>query len=88
MDGQQQRKAPNAAERTIAYLAHLRSNDAGRAAMLAAEVNQIGIFSSFSDAVRWAIADMDSGDSISEQTRAVLREAVGPGPLAAAVDQL
>ena len=88
MDGQQQCKALNAAERAIAYLAPLRSDDAGRGAMLAAELNQIGIFASFPDAVRWAIADMDSGDSISEQTRAVLREAVGPGPMAAAVDQL
>lgn len=88
MDGQQQRKAFSAAERSIAQLARAKPDDAERAASLANELDQIGVFSSLPVAVAEAANDIRVRGSVSASAKAGLIDAVGPGPLAAAVSQL
>lgn len=88
MDGQQQRKALSAAERSIHQLAGGKPEGAERAAALAAELDQIGVFSALTSAVSQAATDLRGAGVISEAAKAALVDAVGPGPLAAAVSQL
>ncbi len=86
MDGQQQRKALTAAERAIQLLARHDAAGARRAASLAASLDQVGAFSRFEQAVHAAADDLDLSGVVSPAAWQAVREAVGPGPLQAALD--
>ncbi len=88
MDGQQQRKALTAAERAIDRLVDADGQGARRAAATAASLDQIGAFARLEHAVGAAAQDLERGGTVSAASRNLLLEAVGPGPLQAAVERL
>ncbi len=88
MDGHKQRQALTAAERSIQHLVAGKPAEAERAAGRAAELDQIGIFSSLVAAVNGAANDLRAAGSVDEKRVAGLREAVGIGPLSELVEQL
>ncbi len=88
MDGQRQRQALSAAESALRALA---AGDAGRArsaAEKAAALDQLGVYGGFAGWVRRAAGEIEQAGGVLPATRDGLREALGPGPLAAAVDAL
>ena len=85
LDGQRQRKALTAAEQAIQALAAGQGERAAGAAGRAAELDQVGAFAALPDAVAAAAADLAGAGAVSEASWDGLADAVGPGPLAAAV---
>ena len=87
MDGQQQRKALSAAESALRALA---AGDAGRAraaAEKAAALDQLGVYGAFAGWVRRAAGEIEaSGSGCCRRPGRRLRDSLGPGPLAAAVE--
>lgn len=88
MDGHKQRQALTAAERSIGYLIAGKADDAQRAAARAGALDQVGAFAGLVGAVGLAAADLRSLGSIRPAHVDGLLGAVGPGPLAALVEQL
>ncbi len=88
MDGHQQRKALTAAERALDSLASGEPQSARRAAARAVELDQIGAFSALEEAVAAAAAALEAGNTVDDAAWEAVAEAVGPGPLAAKVEQL
>ena len=88
MDGQQQRKALSAAERALEALEKGDGDAARRAAAEAAVLDQVEAFAHLVDAVELAATDLAGGGRLGDPAHAALLEAVGPGPLAARVEQL
>lgn len=87
-DGQQQRKALSALERVVDALGKGDSVSAVRAANRAADLDQLGVYEALPEAVV-AIADhTDAGTPVPDEAWEELLAAVGPGPVAAAVEQL
>ena len=88
MDGQQQRKALSAAESALRALA---SGDAGRArvaAEKAAALDQLGVYGAFAGWVRRAAGEIEDFGRVLPESRRGLEDVLGPGPLAAAVEEL
>lgn len=88
MDGHQQRKALTAAERALDALASGEPESARRAAARAADLDQIGAFATLEAAVGSAAAALEAGSAVDDAAWGAVAEAVGPGPLAAKVEQL
>lgn len=88
MDGHKQRQALTAAERAIEHLVAGKPDDAERAAQRAAELDQIGIFSSLGVAIAGAAGDLRAAAPITDDHIASLHAAVGVGPLSELVEQL
>jgi hypothetical protein len=86
VDGQQQRKALSAAERAIEHLGRGDAAAARRAADTAASLDQIGAFGGLRAAVETAAGLLDAGGALDDAAWDGVADAVGPGPLAAAVD--
>jgi len=88
MDGQQQRKALSAAESALRALAAGETGRARAAAEKAASLDQVGAYGGFAALVRCAAAEIERSGAVTEGTRDALRDALGPGPLAVAVEEL
>ncbi len=86
-DGQLQRQALTAAERSLEALGRGEPGAARTAVAQAVERDQVGAYVGLADAVDVAASELESGNKISESTWNMLADAVGPGPLAALVDQ-
>lgn len=86
-DGQQQRKALTAVERSVQALAAGRPDDARRAAATAASLDQVGAFHGLVDAVEVAAIDLDRSGVVGDAAWDLVADAVGPGPVAAAVEE-
>ncbi len=86
MDGQQQRQALSAAERSLNLAAQPdKLSDAVGAARKAEQLDQIGAFSGLAE----LLARLEgAGGAEREAVVAELRDVVGPGPLIALVDRL
>ncbi len=88
MDGQQQRKALSAAESALRALAAGGAERARLAAEKAAALDQLGVYGAFAGWVRRAAGEVEDLGCVLPGTRDGLRAALGPGPLAAAVEEL
>lgn len=88
MDGQKQRQALTAAERSIEHLVAGKPEEAERAAQRTNELDQIGIFSNLIPAVGAAAADIRDGGRVRADHVEGLLAAVGAGPLAELVQRL
>lgn len=86
MDGRAQRRALTAAERAIAYLGGAEPDKARRAAALAADLDQIGLYAGLPEAVDRAAADLEAAGSVSAGARQALIDLLAPGPLTQAVE--
>jgi hypothetical protein len=87
LDGKRQRNALTAAENAIKAIGAGNGDRARKAAAKAAELDQIGAYAGFTAAIEQAAADLASG-VVSDETWATIAEEVGPGPLAALIDQV
>ncbi|MDQ3782200.1 MAG: hypothetical protein M3349_04590 [Actinomycetota bacterium] len=88
VDGQQQRNALTAAEQALRALAEGDAERATQAALRAHELDQIGLYVALPDAVAVAISDLTRQGEIGVDTVAMLRAAVGPGPLEGLIELL
>jgi len=88
MDGQKQRNALTAAERSLRALGGGDPDSARRAVARAMELDQIGIYSALGPAVEAGALDLDRGGVVSEASWEAIADALGPGPLAATVDSM
>lgn len=88
MDGQRQREALAAAERSLFLLEKGRPAEAGKAAERARELDQVGTFELLPEAVEEIASHRSAGSPVPVQAWDRLAEAVGPGPLAAHVADL
>lgn len=82
MDGQQQRRALTAAERSIRLAFSGDEEGARRAAATAESLDQIGVYEGLADLIVAVGAPPDP------ERLASLTEALGPGPLAALAESL
>ena len=87
-DGHQQRKALTALERTVTALSKGDSVAAARAAGRAADLDQIGAYAAVPTAVAVISRHLELGTAVPDSAWDELAEAVGPGPVAAAIEQL
>jgi len=87
-DGQQQRKALTALERTVDALGKGDSVSAVRAARRAADLDQLGVFASLPETVSSITDHSDEGSQVPVELWDELMATVGPGPVAAVVEQL
>lgn len=87
MDGQKQRQALTAAERSIEALGRGDGSAARMAIATAVERDQVGLFSALADAVYLAASELESDGKITASTWNQVADAVGPGPLQALVEQ-
>ena len=87
-DGQQQRKALTALERAVNALAKDDVETAERAAGRAAELDQIGVYSAVPEAIGHIGRLRADGEAVPDQAWEALLVAVGPGPVAAVVEQM
>ena len=88
MDGQQQRKALSAAESALRSLAAGETGRARAAADKAASLDQVDAYAGFVALVRLAAGEIEVLGAVTATTRDALRDALGPGPLAASVEEL
>jgi hypothetical protein len=88
VDGQQQRNALTAAEKALRSLGDRHPFRAKRNAFMAADLDQVGAFTGLPMAVEMAIHDIEQEGRVSQAGWDRLAEVVGPGPLAALIDQL
>ncbi|MBT8203188.1 MAG: hypothetical protein HKN74_03560 [Acidimicrobiia bacterium] len=88
MNGQKQREALSAAERSLTLLEKDRFDDAVAAAGHAAELDQIGAYVTLPDAVGAAAGHLREGRPVPPEVWDRVAGAVGAGPLAAIVDRL
>lgn len=86
-DGKKQRNALTAAENALRALADGNASRASANARRAADLDQIGAYAGFTDAVLTTTADLDEGGPSPSQWDAV-SAALEPGPLAFLVDEL
>jgi hypothetical protein len=88
VDGQQQRKALSAAESALRALASGAADRARSAAEKAASLDQLGVYAAFAGWVRRAAGEVEDWGTVLPDTRRGLVDSLGPGPLAAAVEEL
>ena len=87
-DGHQQRKALTALERVVTALAKGDTTSALRAAATSADLDQIGAYAAVPAAVAAITQHIDAEVTVPDGAWDTLSSAVGPGPVAAAIDQL
>lgn len=87
-DGQKQRRALNAAENTLRALAEGNAGQARKAAAKAAELDQIGIYSDFAEAVIPLAERLHLGEAVDDSGWNTLVDTLGIGPLSGLVDEL
>lgn len=85
LDGKRQRNALTAAENAIRALGAGDGDRARAAAAKAADLDQIGAYVQFASAVDRAASGLPD---ISAASWGAIADAVGPGPLAALVDEM
>lgn len=88
IDGQQQREALAAAERSLFLLQKGRLVEARKAAERARELDQVSVFGSLPEAVESIVGCRSKGTPVPSEAWDQLAAAVGPGPLAAHVADL
>ena len=88
MDGQRQRQALTAAERSLTHLAADRFGEARRAAGRAVDLEQIEVFAGLGEAVAAVAEDLERGGAVDHRHFEMLEASVGSGPLAALLDPL
>jgi hypothetical protein len=88
LDGRRQRRALTAAQRAIQLLAEGDPAGARRAAATATGLDQVGAFGGLVDAVDEAAAEIVQTGMLSPAGRRTMRDALPPGPLAAAAETL
>jgi hypothetical protein len=88
MDGQRQRRAFTAAGRAVTALGESDPAGARRAAATAEELDQLGLYAAFRQLVDRSAADIERGEPVSDEVWSAMRDAVGPGPLAAQIASL
>ena len=81
LDGKRQRNALTAAERALRALGAGNTERALRSAAKAAELDQLGLFSSLSGGIASAVADLEATGAVVAKSWDRLERAVGPGPL-------
>ena len=87
-DGQQQRKALTALERTIDALGKGDAVSAARASRRAADLDQLGVYAALPETVTDITDLREEGLPVPDELWDELLDAVGPGPVAAVVEQL
>lgn len=87
LDGKRQRNALTAAENAIKALGAGDPDRARKTASKAAELDQIGAYTDFVPAIERAATELALG-GISVGAWEAVADAVGPGPLAALVDEV
>ena len=87
MDGQQQRGALTAATSALRALAAGHATRAVAAAGKAAALDQLGMYAAFAEWVGRAAEEVEEFGRVLPATRDGLRDSLGPGPLAAAVQE-
>jgi len=88
MEGQRQRRALTAAESALRALAAGDAPRARKAAGKAADLDQLGVYRGFAGMVLRAARELEEQGSVGPATRRALQGSLGPGPLAAAVEEL
>jgi hypothetical protein len=88
LDGRRQRRALTAAHRSIELLALGDAAGARRAATTAAELDQVDAYADLTTVVEAAAAELEASGSLSPSGLHALRDAMPPGPLAAAAEAL
>ena len=87
-DGKKQRNALTGAEQALRALANGQSTRAVKNAQKAADLDQIGAYTSLPDAVGMAASELDDAGSVSAASWDRLKEVVGIGPLSFLIDEL
>ena len=88
MEGQRQRRALTAAESALRALAAGDAERARKAAGQGADLDQLSVYRAFAGVVRRAAGEIERDGAVCAATREALRASLGPGPLAAAVEEL
>lgn len=88
VDGKKQRRAHSAAERAIRALADGDPVTARRAARKALDLDQVGMFPHFVEAVHAAAGHLDAGEPVPPMAWDLVAQAAGPGPLSILVEEL
>lgn len=78
----------SAAESALRALAAGDAARARAAAEKAASLDQVGAYAGFAGLVRRAAGEIAESGAVTATTRDALRDALGPGPLATAVEEL
>ena len=86
-DGQAQRKALSSAEQALQALQAGAADRARQAAARAAELDQIGVYGGFVEAVGAAANEIDATGSISREAWRALSAVLPQGPLQAIADE-
>ncbi|NND03459.1 MAG: hypothetical protein HKN91_11790 [Acidimicrobiia bacterium] len=87
-DGQKQRSALTAAERSLRALGSGDGAKARESAAKAHELDQIGLYSGFVSAVAPLIETLEAGDEIADPGWNDLKNALGAGPLSSLIDEI
>ena len=86
-DGQAQRQALTSAEQALQALLAGAADRARQAAMRAADLDQIGVYAGFPDAVAAAAEEIDAGGTVSRDGWRALSAVLPQGPLQAIADE-
>lgn len=87
-DGKKQRNALTAAENAVKALGRAEPERARRSAATAADLDQVGAFSSLPAAVEEAAVELERSGTISPDAWTALADAVGPGPVQALITEV
>jgi hypothetical protein len=88
LDGQKQRNALTGAEQAIRALAAGQPDRARKNAGKAADLDQLGLYAGFLDAIDAAARDVEASGAVSVAAWDGLADVVGPGPLRFLVEEL
>ena len=88
IDGQKQREAFSAAERSLHLLERRAFTEAVAAAERAGHLDQVGAFEDLPQAVAQIVAHEEQGGGVPAEAWEALAVAVGPGPLRSHVADL
>lgn len=86
MDGKKQRNALTAVHRALSALGKGEGAAARRALGRAVELDQIGVYVQLVEPLDRAALALEAGDQIAPQDWDQIEEVLGPGPLAAVVE--
>jgi len=87
-DGQKQRRAVTAAEQSLRALGAGSPDKARAGAAKAADLDQIGIYADFADAVALLANTLEEGRTIDDAGWDTLVTTLGLGPLSGLIDEL
>jgi hypothetical protein len=88
LDGQKQRNALTGAEQALRALAAGQSDRARKNADKAMDLDQLGLFGGFPEAVGAAADEIDGSGAVSPEAWNRIGEVVGPGPLRFLIEEL